>query len=347
MKPLIYAGLLVLVLVLGKIFFFSEKSAPATPAGGGNKSAIPKLNTVVVGFEENANTISASGSTVANDHVEIRSEISGIITRLNIPEGTLVQKGFLIAKIKDDDILAQLKKIEIEEALAGQTEARHRKLLDINAISKEEYEISQSKVLTLKADKDLLKVQLSRTEIRAPFSGKLSLRNISLGAYVTPANVITSLTQYNPIKIDFTTPERYMKEIKVGNVIRFKTDGSGEVHTAKVTAIDPSIDANLRTLRVRALAPNSANTLIPGMFVNVLADIKRNQTIMIPTEAVIPMVEGMEVFVKRNGKAELVKIETGYRDVGKVEVLNGLKLGDTVITSGLVTLKVGDTVISN
>ena len=85
MKPLIYAGLLVLVLVLGKIFFFSEKSAPATPAGGGNKSAIPKLNTVVVGFEENANTISASGSTVANDHVEIRSEISGIITRLNIP----------------------------------------------------------------------------------------------------------------------------------------------------------------------------------------------------------------------------------------------------------------------
>ena len=348
MKPLIYAGLLVIVLILGKIFFFSDKPSPAAPGGGGgNKPSAPKLNTVVVGFEENANTISASGSTVANDHVEIRSEISGIITRLNIPEGSVVQKGFLIAKIKDDDILAQLKKIEIEEALAAQTETRHRKLLDINAISKEEYEISQSKVLTLKADKDLLKVQLARTEIRAPFSGKLSLRNISLGAYVTPANIITTLTQYNPIKIDFTTPERYMNEIKVGSTISFKTDGSGEVHTAKVTAIDPSIDANLRTLKVRALAPNPSNTLIPGMFVNVMADIKRNQTIMIPTEAVIPMVEGMEVYVKRNGKAQLVKVETGYRDVSKVEILKGLSIGDTVITSGLVTLKVGDTVISN
>lgn len=347
MRPLIYAGLLILALVLGKFLFFSEKTDATSPSGGGSRSSAPRLHTVVVGYEESSSVISASGSTLANDHVEIRSEISGIITGLHIPEGKLVQKGFLIAKIKDDDILAQLKKIELEEALAAQTEARHRKLLDINAISKEEYEISQNKVLTLQADKDLLKVQLSRTEIRAPFTGKLSLKNISLGAYVTPANVITTLTQYNPIKIDFTTPERYINDIHVGSKIRFKTDGSAENYIGTVAAIDPSIDANLRTLKVRALAQNPDNALIPGMFVNVAVDIKRTQSIMVPTEAVIPVVDGMEVFVKRNGKAELVKVETGYRDVSKVEVLKGLSIGDTLITSGLITLKAGDPVLSN
>lgn len=351
MRPLIYAGILILALILGKVLFFSGKSdkpgSATAPSGAKNKPAGPKLNILVIGLEESSNAISSSGTTVANDHVEIRPEISGLITRLNIPEGTLVQKGFLIAKIKDDDILAQLKKIEIEEALAAQTEARHRKLLDINAISKEEYEISQSKVLTLKADRDLLKVQLARTEIRAPFTGKLSLRNISLGAYVTPTNIITTLTQFNPIKIDFTTPERYINDIKVGSTIRFKTDGSADVHSAKVVAIDPAIDANLRTLRVRALAQNSGNSLIPGMFVNVMIDFRRSQSIMVPTEAVIPVVDGMQVFVKRNGKADLVKVETGYRDVSRIEVLKGLNIGDTLITSGLITLKAGDAVSSN
>jgi membrane fusion protein (multidrug efflux system) len=343
-----YAGLLILALIIGKFLFFSsDEMAPPSGGGGAKKGGGAKLNTVVISYEENASTISATGSTVANDHVEVRSEISGLITRLNIPEGTVVPKGFLIAKIKDDDILAQLKKIELEEELAAQTEARHRKLLDINAISKEEYEISQNKVQTLKADKDLLKVQLARTEIRAPFAGKLSLKNISLGAYVTPANVITTLTQYSPIKIDFTTPERYINDIKVGSTVRFKTDGSAEEHSAKVIALDPAIDANLRTLRVRAIAPNGNHSLIPGMFVSVAVDISRNQTIMVPTEAVIPVVDGMQVFIKKNGKAQLVKVQTGYRDVGKVEVLKGLSIGDTVITSGLITLKEGDSVSAN
>src|SRR5690606_14190203 len=136
-------------------------------------------------------------------------------------------------------------------------------------------------------------------------------------------------------------------DIQVGNTIRFKTDGSTEVYTATVTAIDPSIDANHRTLKVRALAQNPGNTLIPGMFVNVNVDIRRTQSIMVPTEAVIPVVDGMAVFVKRNGKADLIKVETGYRHVSKVEVLKGLSIGDTLITSGLISLKAGDPVQSN
>ena len=126
--------------------------------------------------------------------------------KLNLREGTFVKKGELIAKIKDDDILAQVKKVSIEEALANQIEARQKKLLEIEAISKEEYEISLNKVSTLKADKELLAVQLAKTEIRAPFSGRIGLKYISEGAYVTPNTLIASLVQTNPLKIDFSIP---------------------------------------------------------------------------------------------------------------------------------------------
>lgn len=350
MKPLIYSAIIVVALILGKIFFFSNKPESGSKPKGTAAAPKPsgeKLKIFVVNLEDNDNEILAAGTTVAQDFVEIRPEISGLITKLNIPEGKVVGKGFLIAKIKDDDILAQLKKIGLEEELAKQTEARHKKLLDINAISKEEYDISLNKVYTLRADKDLLKVQLARTEIRAPFAGRVGLKNISVGTYVTPATVVSSITQTNPIRVDFTTPERYLSAVRVGNTVNFTTDGSADMHTAKIVAIDPSIDPTLRTLKVRALAANSNNSLIPGMFVNINMNLKHTKSIMIPTEAIIPVVDGMQVYVKRNGLAEVVKIETGHRDVSKIEVLKGLNVGDSLITSGLINIKPGMSVASN
>lgn len=347
MRPLMYAGLVILALILAKFLFFNKKSTgPAESNRASTSRPANVLETHVVEMQESESSISVSGTTVANDFVEIRSEISGIITHLNIREGAVVPKGFLIAKIRDDEIQAQLKKIELEEALAAQTEARYKKLLDINAISKEEYEISQNKVQTLSADKQLLKVQLAKTEIRAPFAGRLSLKNISLGAYVTPNNIITTLTQNNPIKIDFTTPERYINDIQVGSEVLFRVDGAASDQTAKITAVDPNIDVNLRTTKVRAVAANADNSLIPGMFVNIKMNVKKGQTILIPTEAVIPVIDGMEVFVKKNGKAEVAKVELGFRGVSTVEVLSGLQVGDSLITSGLVTLKPGNPVAS-
>ncbi|MBK9509629.1 MAG: efflux RND transporter periplasmic adaptor subunit [Cytophagaceae bacterium] len=304
------------------------------------------VKTITVGLDNSDKTVFSSGTTVANEEVELKSEISGIITKLNIPEGKMVAKGFLIAKIKDDDIVAQLRKIELEEKLAAQIEARQRKLLDINAISKEEFEISQNKVLTLKADKDLLKVQLAKTEIRAPFAGKIGLKNISLGAYVTPANVITSLVQFNPIKLDFTIPEKYLNSIVLGKTIKFQTDGSLDERTASIVAVDPKIDETMRTLKVRALSNNSSNTLLPGMFIKVFINLGSTQSVMIPTETVIPVVDGKKVFVKRNGKAEEIKIETGLRNASSLQVLKGLNVGDSLITSGLMTLKAGTPVFT-
>jgi membrane fusion protein (multidrug efflux system) len=358
MRPLLIAAGLILALILGKIFFFNGSSEQKSDKPGdkklGNAGGIGKggdtkpmrVSTLIIGLGNSQKTVFSSGTTIANEEVELKSEISGKIVKLSIPEGTVVPKGYLIAKIKDDDILAQLKKIELEEKLADQIEARQKKLLDINAISREEYEISQNRVLTLKADKDLLKVQLERTEIRAPFSGKVGLKNISLGSYVTPATVISTIVQFNPIKLDFTVPEKYVSEVKLGKIIQFQTDGSNNEYSARIVAIDPKVDEALRTLKVRAISQNGGNNLMPGMFIKVLLNLSTSQSIMIPTETVIPVADGKKVFVKRNGKAEEISIITGLRDASNLQVLSGLNVGDSLITSGLMTLKAGSPVFT-
>jgi membrane fusion protein, multidrug efflux system len=366
MRPLLLAAALIVLLILGKVFFFSSetdsKGDKGGGAGGGSMKSMGggapgggakmgdgkpvKVKTLVISMGSSVRNVFSSGTTVANESVEIRSEVAGKIVKLNIPEGAVVQKGYLIAKIKDDDILAQLKKIELEQRLASQIEARQKKLLDINAISREEFEISQNKVLTLNADKEMLQVQLSRTEIRAPFAGKVGLKAMSLGAYVTPANTITTITQFNPIKLDFTVPEKYIRDIKLGKDIKFLTDGSVAEYNAKVIAIDPKIDEALRTLRVRAIASNPGSSLLPGMFVKVNLNITTEAAIMIPTETVIPVAKGKKVFVKRNGVVEEIMIETGIRDASMLQVTKGLQVGDSLITSGLMTLKAGGPVTS-
>jgi membrane fusion protein, multidrug efflux system len=366
MRPLLLAAALIVLLILGKVFFFTSetdsKGDKGGGAGGGGKKSMGggapggsgkmgdgkpvKVKTLVISMGSSVRNVFSSGTTVANESVEIRSEVAGKIVKLNIPEGSVIPKGYLIAKIKDDDILAQLKKIELEQRLASQIEARQKKLLDINAISREEFEISQNKVLTLNADKEMLQVQLSRTEIRAPFAGKVGLKAMSLGAYVTPANTITTITQFNPIKLDFTVPEKYIRDIKLGKDIKFLTDGSAAEYNAKVIAIDPKIDEALRTLRVRAIASNPGSSLLPGMFVKVNLNITTEAAIMIPTETVIPVAKGKKVFVKRNGVVEEIMIETGIRDASMLQVTKGLQVGDSLITSGLMTLKAGGPVTS-
>lgn len=347
MRPLIITAIVIVLLILGKIFFFSseEKGGPqggkGGPGGPGGKQPPLPVTTIQVGIDQSDKIVFSSGTSVPNEEVEIRSEISGRITKLTINEGSFVQKGQLIAKIRDNDFVAQLKKIEIEEKLAAQIEARQKKLLEINAISKEEYEISLNRVSTLDADKELIKVQLEKTEIRAPFSGRIGFKNISEGAYVTPTTVIANLVQTNPIKIDFAIPEKYLSLVKNGQGVSFQIDGSNETFSSKIIAIDPKIDAVLRTIKVRAITQNPRNLFLPGMFIKVNLNLGSEQSIMIPSETIIPVLEGKKVFVKRNGMAEEVMIETGLRTDKKVQVLKGLSVGDSLITTALMTLKPG------
>lgn len=347
MRPLLLVAAIILLLILGKVFFFTEKTEEKSPAGGGKGGvrmpAMP-VDYLVAGLSASDQSIFSTGTVIPNEEVELKSEVNGRLISLKLQEGTYVKKGQLIAKLQDEDLRAQLKKVAFEEALANQIEARQKKLLDINAISKEEYEISVNKIKTLSADKELLEVQLRKTVITAPFNGKIGFKNISEGAYITPATIIGTLVQTNPIKIDFTIPEKYASMIRGGQSITFLRDGSQKSYTATVVAIDPKVDENLRTLTIRAKATNNGGDLLPGMFVRVNLNLGTERSIMVPTDAVIPVLDGKKVYVMRNGKATDAMIKTGLRNERNVQVVEGLQIGDTVITSGIISLKDGTAV---
>jgi membrane fusion protein (multidrug efflux system) len=190
-------------------------------------------------------------------------------------------------------------------------------------------------------------VQLAKTEIRAPFSGRIGLKYISEGAYVTPNTLIAILVQTNPLKIDFSIPEKYLTKVKLGQEVSFEIDGTTSQFFSKIIAIDPKIDPTLRTLKIRGITNNSSGKLLPGMFVKVKLNIGKEKSLMIPSETIIPVLEGKMVYLKRNGLVEPVMIETGLRNEKMVQVLGGLSEGDSLITTALMTLKPGAKVFSN
>ncbi len=348
MRTVILIGAIVIILVLGKIYVFpkseSDKSGGSGSGGkGGGKSAgasaIP-VNVYVVGMETVDNQIFASGTVLPNEEVNLMSEISGRLIKLNIQEGAYITKGQLVAKINDRELKAQLQKVNYNQELARKIELRQQKLLKVEAINLEEYDVTSNNIRVLDAEKEVIESQLEKTEIRAPFSGRIGLKNISEGAYLAPGTPIATIVQSNPIKIDFTVPEKYASDIRVGGQLTFNLDGDVFNYSAKVIALDPKVDESLRTLRIRATAANPAGKFVPGMFVKVKANLAANhKAVMIPTEAIVPVLKGKKVFVVKNGKAEEVMVTTGLRTDKKIQVLDGLQPGDSLITSGIMALK--------
>jgi membrane fusion protein (multidrug efflux system) len=345
MRPLLVILAIIAVMFLVKTFVLDGDAPNASVSGSepgiasAKKSSSLPVDIYVAREVNRSNVVFASGTIVPNEEVEIKCEVSGRLVQLNINEGSFVQKGQVIAKLDDSDLIARLKRLKYEEELADQTESRQKKLLEINAISKEEYDMAVNKVNTLSADKELLQVQLERTTVKAPFSGRMGFKNISEGAYITPNVIIANLVQTNPAKLDFTLPEKYANKVKIGQSITFTIDGDDELIKGTVLAIDPKIDEQLRTLKVRARADNKSGKLLPGMFIRAEVPLGDENTIMIPTEAVIPILKGKKVFVMKDGAATEVIIKTGLRTDTKIQVEDGLMVGDSVVVSALMTVK--------
>jgi membrane fusion protein (multidrug efflux system) len=286
--------------------------------------------------------IRVPGTIMASESTEIHPEVSGRIVDLNLREGGYINKGALIAKLYDGDIQAQLKKLEVQLKIAEQTEQRQGQLLEIQGISKQDYDMSLLQVQTLKADIEINREAIRKTEIRAPFSGKLGLKNVSPGAYVTPANILTTISQVSNLKIQFSVPERYGALLTNGLPVSFAIDGTNKTFQASVLATEVRIDEMTRSLAVRAAIKDKDPALIPGAFAEVRIVLGRSDdALMIPSIIVIPQGRKKQVYQYQDGKAMPVEIETGVRDSIQIEVTSGLKAGDTVITSSLLFLRPG------
>jgi membrane fusion protein (multidrug efflux system) len=288
------------------------------------------------------NTIQTTGSLLANEAIEVRSEIAGRVTAIGFQEGGTVTKGQTLVRINDNDLQAQLRKSELAIRLAREDAGRKKKLLDVKGISQQSYDDAMIAQLSAQADSANIQALIDKTVIRAPFSGRIGLRQVSEGGYASPNMLITDLQQVTPIKVQFSVPERFGREIAVGKKIVFTLDGDTTRYTAEVYAIDPAVDLGSRTITMRARNPNSNGKLRPGAFAHITVELnKETAALTIPTEALIPDIQGQKVLLIKGGKAVSARVETGIRTNTRVQLTKGVEPGDTVITTGLLQLHDG------
>ncbi|MEP6597162.1 MAG: efflux RND transporter periplasmic adaptor subunit [Ginsengibacter sp.] len=322
----------------------SKDSATTNVAGSKPPSNAPlSIEGYLVQASVLNSSIEVAGTLLPFEETEIHPEVSGKIISLSIREGAIVSRGTLLAKLFDGDLQAQLHKLNVQLQIANKTQDRQEELLKIGGISQQDYDLSLLNVNTIRADMQVLQAGISKTIIRAPFNGKVGFKNISTGAYVTPATVVSTIRQIDRLKLEFSVPEKYTPTIKLGNLISFNTEASEKKYTAKIVATESGITLENRSLKVRAIVENTDNNITAGSFAKVNFDMgDNNNSIMVPTQAIIPQARDKKVIVYRNGIASFNTVVTGIRDSAKVEILSGLSIGDTIITTGLLSIKPGN-----
>ena len=285
-------------------------------------------------------TITISGTLKPFEETVLMPEVPGRVVGINLSEGGLVKKGTLLVKLFDGDLQAQLKKSQSQLQLEEQTEKRQSELMKVNGISQLDLDQTILQINSIKADIEVLNVQINKTEVRAPFDGTIGLRNISIGAQITPSTALATIRDVKRLKLDFSVPEKYSSIIKPGFKVKFTVQGDDKKYDATVMATEQGIESDTRNLNGRAVVESTNTPLIPGQFANVELRLSESKdALMVPSEAVIPKERTKQVIVARNGKASFVTIKTGIRNASSVQVLSGINPGDTVVTTGILFLK--------
>lgn len=286
--------------------------------------------------------VRSTGSLLPDEEVDLAFETSGKVIGIYFREGSRVKEGELLAKMNDRHLQAQLQKLEAQRRLLVEREFRQRSLLERDAISQEAYDQAVTELETLDADIELLKARIAETEVRAPFDGIVGLRYLSEGSFASPNTRLARLIKTQPLKIEFSIPERYAGAITPGSPVQFRIDGFLEPMHAKVYAVDPLVDMRTRTIRLRALYDNKNEELNPGRFASISMQLSEtHDAIAIPSEALIPEMEGDRVFVYRSGQAQPIYVRTGLRTEDRVQILDGLSFGDTLLATGVLQLRQG------
>ena len=314
-------------------------SAPAAAAGARNEPLPAEGYTVAAATVRD--TVPALGTLVANESVTIVGESSRRVTAIHCQEGALVAKGDLLFKLDDADLRADLMRLEGRLGLARATEERQRELVAQKLVSEQEYDRAQAELVAIRGEIEVVKVALAKTEIRAPFAGRVGLRRVSEGAYINPNTALTTLQDLSQLKLDFTLPERYADEVRGGQAFTFRVEARGEAFQGRVVAVEPVIDTTTRSLLVRGVVPNPRGLLTPGASAAVEFEIESGDGILIPSRALVPSIKGHSVFVLRDGRAAEQEVTIGLRTAERVQILAGLRLGDTVLTSNLLRLRAG------
>lgn len=320
-------------------------ASAATPAQGRAAAAV-RVTVEVVEPRALAELVSSTGTLLAAESVELQAEVNGKITAINFVEGTRVREGALLVKLNDADLQARRLAAAHQVSLAERRERRVAELLTQGFVIPDDHDAALNELNVRRAELALTDAQIAETEIRAPFEGIAGLRYVSEGAFVNATTKIATLQRIDTLKIDFAVPEKYLDRIRVGAPLTFTVTGRSERYTGSVYAYDPRIDAETRTLLIRALCPNPGEELLPGSFANIELTLgETQQALLVPAEALVPDFDTAFVFVVVDGHAQRREVRTGIRTASRVQILTGLDAGDAVVTSGLPQLKHGSPVI--
>jgi membrane fusion protein (multidrug efflux system) len=344
-KKWIILGAILALFIAGMLvypYIFKKSETHGLPTGGNGGMSGKPLNIIakVLQYENVNDVIRTTGSLLPDEEVNLSFETSGKIVGIFFNEGTEVKKGTLLAKVNDQPLQAELKKLEAQIPLAQDRVYRQKSLLDKDAVSQEAYEQVTTDLEKLNADIELVKSHIAQTELRAPFDGIIGLRLVSEGSYASPTTIIAQMTKIRPLKVEFSINERQSNEIGQGTNLDFTIDGSLQKYSASVYALEPQIDMKTRTMKARAMYPNVDGKLKPGRSASI--EIKLHEitnTIVVPSEAVIAEMGRSIAYIYRNGKAQQVELTRGLRTESAVQILNGLQSGDTLIVSGVMQLR--------
>lgn len=319
-------------------------AAAATPAGGAppigvitEKAKARDLNL----------SISAVGSLVSGESAEIHAEIAGQIEKISFEEGQPVKAGEVLLQIDKSLIETEYTKAKAAYDAAAATFERNDKLRESGYVSNQKWDLLRSDMQSAKSAVENARIRISKTSIRAPFAGIAGLRNFSVGDYAQTGQALMSINAIDPLKIEFSIPEKNYSDIKVGQKIHFNVDAwPKEIFDGEVYAIDPTVDPQTRNFKVKANIPNPEGRLRPGMYARInVATVTKPNVILIAEEAVMPQGQDNFIYVVENGQAAMKKVRLGLRQEGFVEVTEGLFEGADVVTAGVMKLRDGAKVI--
>ncbi|MFT4153515.1 efflux RND transporter periplasmic adaptor subunit [Parafilimonas sp.] len=305
------------------------------------KSPPPVVDVMIAQPQAVSNIIEANGTVVANEFVELHPEATGRITYLNVPEGKYITKGTVIARINSADLEANLNKSKAALKLAQDYVDRLKPLLAVQGVNQADYDAAANTVISTEADIQYTQALIDKTVVCAPFDGVVGLRQVSLGAYVSNTDVIATMQQVNNLKMDFTLPEEYGKYISTGSTVQVTLDAIGDTvkHKAAIIAIEPQANTVTRNLKVRTILQDKTKAN-PGAFAKVyLARGGSKQSIVVPTNCIIPSDINKQLILVKNGNAQFTNVTTGMRLQGNVEITKGVEAGDTVIVTGVLFAK--------
>jgi len=309
---------------------------------GGNDRKPLNVKSVILRKTGMSDGIFVNGNILPDEEVNLSFETSGKITEIYFKEGTRVKKGELLAKINDAPLQAQLKELEAKLKLTNDKVYRQNELLKKEAVSKEALQEAEANLAQLNAEIEQKHALIAQTELRAPFNGIIGLRKVSKGAYVSPTTEVATLTCMQPLKIEFSVPERYASELKTGSKIKFTIEGRLDTLSATIYAYNSRVDTETHTYTLRAHYPNEKGDILPGRYASIsIQTATRNDALAVPSEAIIAEMGIDKVFIYQNGKSISKSVKKGIRNSSHVQIVEGLSEGDTVITTGIMQLREG------